>query len=70
MKDYISKTAVRESAKDIFDSIFGFVPNEEQSKAVRERDQIKAARLGVSLDQYLYLISPSYKGKLLELIYA
>jgi hypothetical protein len=68
--DYTSKELVKESAKDIYDHILGFIPNKEQEKAIRERDQIKASRLGVDLDRYLYLISPRYKYKVLSLIHS
>jgi hypothetical protein len=69
MNDYTSKEKIRESAKDIFDHIYGFIPNSEQYKAINARDYMEARRLGVSLDQYLYLISPNYKSQICELMH-
>ena len=47
------------------ESIDSFVPTTEQLKAIECRDYLKAISLGVTFDQYMAIISPKYRARLL-----
>jgi hypothetical protein len=43
---------------------FIYSATNEQLNAIRKRDFLLASQLGVSLDQYLYYIDPTYRWKI------
>jgi hypothetical protein len=47
-----------------------FNPTKEQAKAIQKRDRSEAARLGVTLNQYLYAISDSYRFRIANLLHS
>lgn len=57
-----------ETIRDILDNMDKFVPTDEQLSAIQNRNYAQASDLGVTLDQYLYYVSPKYRWKLSFLI--
>ena len=55
-----------ESKAQLFDSLdqFNDTASDEQIKAIEARDLLQALSLGVTVDQYLYRVVPSYRWKL------
>ena len=55
---------MRNAKKQILDSLDNFAPNSNQLQAIQNRDFLLASKLGVTVDQYLYYIDPSYRWKI------
>lgn len=55
-----------ESKAQLFDSLdqFNDTASDEQLEAINNRNLLLALSLGVTLDQYIYRIDPSYRWKL------
>lgn len=55
-----------ESKAQLFDSLdqFNDTASDEQLEAINNRNLLLALSLGVTLDQYIYCIDPSYRWKL------
>lgn len=52
------------SIAKILDSLDNFNPTQTQLQAIQDRNFLLASQLGVTIDQYLYLIVNDYRYKL------
>lgn len=64
----MSDTSFEESVWSDLQELDSFVPTKDQLKAIKERNRSKCVDLGITLNQYLYMISPKYRFKLCNLL--